>query len=263
MGVTAKGDLEGKVALITGGTSGVGLRSARLLARRGAHVVVTGRSAEGGEAALAELRELTEAASFEQGDAADPGSVVDVVERVRARHGGGVDMLVSAGTPHGIGPKPFAEMSFEQLREAFDSRIHARIFPVRAAVEALRARGGSVVLLATDAGRHPTPGESLIGAVGAAVILLTKALAREFSRWGVRVNGVAMTITSGTPSWDRIFAEESFQSRLFAKAVERFPQGRPPSADEVAEVVAFLAADAHQVTGQTISVNGGLSFGGW
>lgn len=127
MGVTATGDLDGKVALISGGTSGVGLRSPRLLARRGAHVVVTGRSAEGGEAALADLRELSEAVSFEQGDTADPDSVVDVVERVRARHEGGIDMLVSAGTPHGIGPTPFAEMSFEQLRDAFDSRLHARI----------------------------------------------------------------------------------------------------------------------------------------
>jgi 3-oxoacyl-[acyl-carrier protein] reductase len=72
-----------------------------------------------------------------------------------------------------------------------------------------------------------------------------------------------MTITSGTPSWDRIFATESFQSRLFTKAVERFPQGKPPSAGEVADVAVFLAADAAQVTGQTVSVNGGLSFGGW
>ena len=118
-------------------------------------------------------------------------------------------------------------------------------------------------MLTTDAARHPTPGESIVGAAGAAVMLLTKALAREFSRWDVRVNAVAMTITSDTPSWDRIFASESFQSRLFTKAVERFPRGRPPSAGEVADVVVFLAADAGQVTGQTTSVNGGLSFGGW
>jgi hypothetical protein len=96
------------------------------------------------------------------------------------------------------------------------------------------------------------------GAVGAAVILMTKALARELSRWSIRVNSVAMTITSGTPSWDTIFATESFQSKLFTKAVGRFPLGRPPSAGEVADVAVFLAADAAQVAGQTVSVNGGL-----
>ncbi len=90
-------------------------------------------------------------------------------------------------------------------------------------------------MLATDAARHPTPGESVMGVVGAAVILMTKALARELSRWSIRVNSVAMTITSGTPSWDRIFATETFQSKLFTKAVERFPQvgrsrpGRSPT----------------------------------
>ena len=60
-----------------------------------------------------------------------------------------------------------------------------------------------------------------------------------------------------------IFATETFQSKLFTKAVERFPQGLPLSAGEVADVAVFLAADAMQVTGQTVSVNGGLSFGGW
>jgi 2-hydroxycyclohexanecarboxyl-CoA dehydrogenase len=256
------GDLTGKVALITGGTAGVGLETGLRLARRGARVVVTGRSPEGGEHALAQLHAVSGQACYEPGDAGDPASITSLVDRVVAAHGG-IDILVSAGSPHDIGPTPFAEMTMEDLRRAFDSRIYPRIFPVRAAIPALRERRGSVVMLATDAARHPTPGESVMGAVGAAVILMTKALARELSRWSIRVNSVAMTITSGTPSWDRIFATESFQSKLFTKAVERFPQGRPPSAGEVADVAVFLAADATQVTGQTVSVNGGLSFGGW
>jgi 3-oxoacyl-[acyl-carrier protein] reductase len=104
----------------------------------------------------------------------------------------------------------------------------------------------------------------VIGASGAAVILLTKALARELARDRIRVNAVALTITSNTVGWDRMFANENFGSKLFAKAVARFPSGRAPTAEEVAEAVAFLASDsASQVTGQTLSVNGGLSFGGW
>jgi 3-oxoacyl-[acyl-carrier protein] reductase len=260
--MSAQPDLAGKVALITGGTAGVGLETGLRLARRGARVVVTGRSQETAERSLDLLRSVSETTFAEVGDAGDPASITALVDRVVAEHGG-IDILVSAGSPHDIGPTPFADLDLEELKRAFDSRIYARIFPVRAAVPALRDRRGSVVMLTTDAARHPTPGESVMGAVGAAVILMTKALAREFSRWGVRVNSVAMTITSGTPSWDRIFATESFESRLFTKAVERFPQGKPPTAGEVADVAVFLAADAAQVTGQTVSVNGGLSFGGW
>jgi 2-hydroxycyclohexanecarboxyl-CoA dehydrogenase len=256
-------DLDGKIALITGGTGGVGLETARRLALRGAHVVVTGRNADRGEEALKELRTVSDAVGFELGDAADPEALTGIVERVAAGHEGGIDILVSAGAAGDKGPTPFADLSFDEIRSSFETRLLPRIFPVRAALPALRTRGGSVVLLTTDAARHPTPGESVVGAVGAAVILMTKALAREFSRWDIRVNSVAMTLTSGTPSWDRIFSSESFQSKLFSKAVERFPQGRPPSVDEVADVATFLAADAGQVTGQTVSVNGGLSFGGW
>ena len=93
---------------------------------------------------------------------------------------------------------------------------------------------------------------------------MTKVLAKEFSRFKIRVNSIALAVASGTPTWDRNLAGEGFQRDLFTKVVERFPFGRPPSADEVATAAVFLASDAAaQVTGQTISVNGGLSFGGW
>ena len=96
------------------------------------------------------------------------------------------------------------------------------------------------------------------------MILLTKALAREFSRWNIRVNSVAITLTSDTPSWDRIFSKQDFENKLFSKALARFPSGRAPTSDEVSKAAVFLLSnDASQVNGQTLSVNGGLSFGGW
>ena len=72
----------------------------------------------------------------------------------------------------------------------------------------------------------------MIGASGAAVILLAKALARELSREGIRVNAVALTITSNTVGWDRMFATEKFGNKVFAKAVARFPSGRAPTAEK-------------------------------
>ena len=80
----------------------------------------------------------------------------------------------------------------------------------------------------------------------------------------MRVNAVSMTLTSDTHSWNTIFGEDSFQKTLLEKAAARFPFGRPPTAQEVADVAVFLASSkAGQVAGQTVSVNGGLSFGGW
>jgi 2-hydroxycyclohexanecarboxyl-CoA dehydrogenase len=256
-------NLNNKVALITGASGGLGLHVAKKLAASGATVVINGRSLENANTAAAELRKTSSAVSVAIGDCGDYEQAISVAAKA-AEISGGIDILVSAGAQGSVPPTPFAEMTGQDLVSAFQSRFFPRVFPVHAALPFMRERGGSVVMVGTDAGRYPTPGESIVGAVGAGVILLTKALAKEFSRWNIRVNSVALTLTSGTPSWDRIFSDEQFQNRLFSKLADRFPSGRPPTAEEVARVAVFLASDeAAQVTGQTISVNGGLSFGGW
>lgn len=256
--------MNGKIALVSGGTRGIGLAIAKALAQRGARVVVTGRDPAHAEQALQALRALEPGAAAEVGEAGDHAAMAAIVERVVQRCGG-LNILVSAGAAGPIGPTPFAEMTAAQIQESIQARLYPRIFPVHAALPALRSRGGgSILMITTDAARHPTPGEAVIGAVGAAIVLMTKALAREFARWNIRVNGLALTLTSETPGWDRIFSKPGFENRLFSKALERFPQGRAPTAAEVAEVAAFLASDAaSQINGQTVSVNGGLSFGGW
>lgn len=257
-------DLRGRKVFISGGTGGLGLSIAKMLARRAATVAVTGRNAERGENAAAQLRDLSPGCFYLQAQSADAASAAGSVAQAAERMGG-IDMLISAGAEGTVFPTPFADMTTDDIAANLDSRLLARIYPVHAAIPFLRKSDcASVVMITTDAGRHPTPGESMIGAVGAAVILLTKALGRELSRDRIRVNSVAMTLTSDTPSWDRIFSKESFENKLFSKAVARFPQGRAPTADEVAEAAVFLAGpSASQITGQTLSVNGGLSFGGW
>lgn len=256
-------EFTGKAALITGGSDGIGLRVAEQLAEAGARVFINGRSAERGERAIAKLQEISPEVRFIAGDCASYEDVAAVVDTVRSA-AGRLDILVSAGAEGEIGPTPFAQLTPEQIESEFRKRLFPRIFPVHAAWSALRENGGSVVLLTTDAGRFATPGESVLGAVGASVIMMTKALAKEFSRDKIRVNSIALALTSDTPTWDKAFAEEGFWRNLGTKVVERFPFGRPPAADEVATVAVFLASDAAaQVTGQTISVNGGLSFGGW
>ncbi len=257
-------DFEDKVALITGASGGVGLNIAEKLAANGATVIINSRSPEKGQKALERLRSISQKVDFVAGDCNDHAAAVRVAEHA-ARINGGIDVLVSAGAQGSVRPMPFAKMSGADLVSAFESRLFARIFPVHAALPYLRVRGGAVVMLGTDAGRHPTPGESIVGAVGASVIMMTKTLAKEFARWNIRVNSVSLTLTSETPSWDRIFgAGDTFDAKLFTKLAQRFPWGRAPTSEEVARVAVLLASsETAQVTGQTISVNGGLSFGGW
>jgi 2-hydroxycyclohexanecarboxyl-CoA dehydrogenase len=254
----------GRRVLITGGTSGTGYRTAERLLSAGAHVVVNGRSRTRGDEALALLRETSPDVALSVGDCADYPTAARVVDEA-AGSLGGLDVLVSAGASSASHPKPFADMSPEEVTEGLYSRYTARLFPVHAAIPHLRGRSGAnVVLLTTDAGRHATSGEVVVGAYAAGIISVTKSLARELSRDRVRVNAVSMTLTAGTRSWDRIFQDDGFQNALFTKAVERFPFGGPPAATDVANAVVFLAsAEAAQITGQTLSVNGGLSFGGW
>jgi 3-oxoacyl-[acyl-carrier protein] reductase len=261
----ASSEFAGKAVLVTGGTGGIGWAIAWKLAQCGARVAITGRSAERGMDAERRLRDVSPGSFFvQQADAADAESTTAAVATA-AELLQGFDLLVSAGAQGTTPPMPFADMSPQQIVSGLESRLLARIFPVHAAVPVLRARGGgAIVMITTDAARHPTAGESIVGAAGASVILLTKVLAREFSRWSIRVNSIALTLTSETPSWDRIFAGQDFQSRLFSKALERFPSGRAPTAEETADAAVFLlGAGALQITGQTLSVNGGLSFGGW
>jgi len=257
--------LKDKVALVTGASGGVGFEIARKLLGNGARVVINTRSAGNGRVALERLRATSPEIDFVAGDCAVYDDAVRVAAHA-ALSDGGIDILVCAGAAGTVRPMPFAQMQGTELAPALESRLFPKLFPIHAALPYLRARGGAVVVLGTDAARHATIGESVVGAAGAALIQATKVLAKEFARWNIRVNGVALTLTSGTPSWDRIFKAEGehFDARLFSSLATRFPFGRPPSAEEVARVAVLLAsAETAQVTGQTISVNGGLSFGGW
>ncbi|HEV2038360.1 MAG TPA: SDR family oxidoreductase [Candidatus Eremiobacteraceae bacterium] len=256
--------LEGRVALVMGSTAGIGFRIAEELARAGVKVALNGRNEARGKAALARLRGTTSEPIFEAGDSTrydETGCVVaNVVHRL-----GRIDILVTSGGALQPPPALFHELSPEDFSRVFATQYLARVYPIHAALPYMRdQQHGNIVLVGTDAARHVTPGESLHGGIGAAIVLLTKALAREFSRWHIRVNGLALTLTSDTPTYEEIFAHAGFVRDLFTKALNRFPWGAPPTAEEVARVALFLASDqSAQVTGQTISVNGGLYFGGW
>ena len=134
--MTGPAAVHGKVALVTGSSRGVGFRIAERLAEAGAVVFINGRSAERGEQAAAELRQASPDVRFVASDCAcypDAAAVVDTARSLAGR----LDILISAGA-EGDGPAPFAEMTPEQIESTIRTRLLPRIFPVHAALPALR-----------------------------------------------------------------------------------------------------------------------------
>ena len=122
----------------------------------------------------------------------------------------------------------------------------------------IRQRGGAIVVIASDAGKIATPGESLIGSLKAAAIMFARTLSVELSRHNVRVNCVTPSLVAKTRAYDRVMSSE-FGKKIFSEAASRAWLG-VPDPENVAPAAAFLASDmASHITGQAISVNGGIS----
>lgn len=253
--------LEGEVALVTGSTDGIGAAIAREFADNGATVVVNGRSPEKAESVVAALEERGATASAVLADINDYDAVAEMVETVTERHGG-LDIVVGNGAA-AAGPPPrfFADTDPADLEAYCRSMFLNRMYVVKAALDPLVESEGRVVLVGSDAGRWPTPGEVGPGAASAAMMMATKVLASELARWNIQVNAVSISVTEDTPamSWIR---EESPVASVFERALEK--QSFPVEASDIAETALFFAGSdaASSITGQLLSVNGGISYPG-
>ena len=256
-------NLKGRVSLVFGGTYGIGATIALKLAEHGSDVAISARNPN--PELLEQLRRTGRQAEFYAGDLGSWPDVKGVVDGVAARFGR-LDVAVASGRPRGTSSKLFLETDPDTFLEYFRTRTVSRFYAARAAADVMKERGeGRIIFITSDAGRTPTPAETLDGASSAAVIFGTRALARELSRQGIRVNTIALTLTRDTPAFERFTANadpDSVLSKAFQKIESRSPFGLNQPAD-IAELVLFLAGDgSKQITGTTISVNGGLSFPG-
>jgi 3-oxoacyl-[acyl-carrier protein] reductase len=247
--VTARA-LEGKTAVVTGGSRGIGAAVAALLAERGAAVVVSARDADRLEVAVKELEAMGAAAVGVAGDVSRREDAERVVDTARERFGR-VDILVNnAGiTRDGL----LLRMKDEDWDRVLEVNLRGAFVMTRAASKVMvRQKGGRIINMSSAAGVMGNAGQTNYSASKAGLIGFTKAAARELSHWGILVNAVAPGLI-----------ETDMAAAISATAREallaQVPLGRVGTTREVAEVVGVLAGEgATYVTGQVFHVNGGL-----
>lgn len=238
--------LEGKVALVTGGSRGIGAAISRELGRAGAKVAVNYRS--GKEAAEEIAGEVGGVAV--QADVSDPAQAQRLVEEVEELLGD-VDCLVNnAGITRDT---LIARMSDEDWSEVIGTNLGGPFYTSRAvARKMMRRRSGSIVNLTSVVGLHGNPGQVNYAAAKAGIIGLTKALARELGSRGVRVNAVA-------PGYIATELTNVLSEEIRGAILANTPLGRLGEPEDVAGTVRFLCSDeAAFVTGEVLLVDGGL-----
>jgi len=229
-----------RTALVVGGTSGIGLATARILQAGGAAVHITGRSKERLDALAA-----TDAALVgHKADAGSPDEMSALAEAI-----GGVDWLVlAAGGSEG--PGPVADLDLTMLRRAFEAKFWPHVTTIQAVLPRL-APDGSITLLSAITARTGMPGTAGIAALNGAVEALVRPLAAELAP--IRVNAVSPGFVD-TPWWNGL--PQDAKHDYFAQAAAALPVRHVASAQEIAEVVA-LAATNTNLTGTVIEADGG------
>lgn len=255
-------DYPQSAVLIAGGTSGVGLASALAFVDAGVpRVALLGRDPERGEQARAQIaaRAPDTDVVFLAADATDATQVDDVVGQVGDRFGG-LDVLVSSVTA-GYRPELLHRLPTTGLAEILLRQAVPPMLLTRAALPVMTAQGGgSIVCVASDAAKVPTPGESVLGAAMAAIVMFCRTAAMEAKRNGIRVNAVTPSLIAGTRTAASVLSD-GFSKALFEKAAGLAHLG-VAEVDDLAALIVFLGGPgAARLTGQAISVNGGISAG--
>jgi 3-oxoacyl-[acyl-carrier protein] reductase len=246
---------DGRLALVTGGTRGIGAAIARLLASRGMRVVVNYRSSrDEADAVVASIKSAGGHAMAVRADVREESAVLDMVEQVRSAMGE-VEVLVhNALIPYAV--KSFEDISWEELGGKLYQEMQAAFMITKAVVPGMTKLGyGRIVYLDTVLSRQPRAGMIALGVSKAAVSQFARYLALELGPHGITVNVVAPGPVAQTTTADAVLDSEHQRRQAAQTAV-----GRIATPDDVARAVAFyVGEDSGFITGCTAPVNGGLT----
>jgi 3-oxoacyl-[acyl-carrier protein] reductase len=243
-------DLTGKVALVTGGTRGIGLATVRTLAEAGATVVLTGRDEASAKDVAASIDGTAGTVTGRALDVTDAKAVSTVVRGVAKEHGR-LDIVVANA---GVLEDALLGMIREDLVDRMlTTNVGGTLHTVQAAARAMmRKKTGAIVVLASIVGEKGSAGQTAYAASKAAVGNIARSASKELGRYGIRVNGVA-------PGVIETAMTEHLGEEILAERIADTSLGRLGRAEEVARVIRFLVSDdASFVTGQIVGVDGGL-----
>jgi NAD(P)-dependent dehydrogenase (short-subunit alcohol dehydrogenase family) len=245
------GKLDGKVAVITGGTSGMALATAKLFVAEGAHVFITGRRQEQLDAAVKEIGKNVTGVQGDAGAPADLDRLYRAVDATQKR----IDVLFASA---GIGEleEPLAKVTEESFDKVFGVNVRGTLFTVKKALPLLRD-GASVILNGSIAGSKGFPGSSVYNASKAAVRSFARSWTSELKDRKIRVN-VLSPGPIDTPAFDGMPAEKRAQLKAYFTSF--VPLGRMGTSEEIASVALFLASsDSSFVAGTELFVDGGTA----
>lgn len=246
--------IRGRVALVTGASSGIGEAVALALASEGVSLAVAARRMDRLQAVAQRAKTLgaTDARAFEL-DLADPQSIASVLQSVKASFGG-VDILVA----NGGGPKPgaYLEIEHSDWERAYHTILRAMLDLVDGTIGGMRAKGwGRIVALTSTSVKQPIANLVLSNAFRTALVSTLKTLSSDVARDGITINAIA----TGRVATERLRELYRSDSEMAEAAQREIPIGRVATPQEYAPLVAFLCSEpARYITGQTISIDGGL-----
>lgn len=249
------GRLNGKVAIITGATLGIGRATAERFAAEGAKLVLVARRPEFGEELVSLLGK--DRATFVAGDVADPTTAVEAVAVATTR--GGLDVLVNnAGIDF---TSDLLETALEDVRRVFEVNFIGAFLMLKEAARAMlpSGKGGSIINVTSRIASVGVPTMTIYGATKGALLSLTRGAAIDLAKHSIRVNAVAPGLTQ-TPLFEAWLASQPNPERFREATVATIPQRRFASPEDVVAAILYFASDesAH-VTGASLAVDGGYT----